>query len=65
MATYKDLMHILKSSKEFWFDGEVLTVRGYYNGVEIKLDLGRLDEETFDELVVEDGGDDIEDDYYQ
>lgn len=43
-------MEIINGSKEYKFDGTVLTVKGYYTGEEIKLDLSKLTEEMLEEL---------------
>ena len=57
------LQHILAGSKQYQFDGPILTITNYYTGEEIKLDLSRLDEEVLNELIVQD--DEFEDDYFE
>lgn len=54
---------ILNGSKQYQFDGPVLTITSYYTGEEIKLDLSALDEEMLEQLIVVE--DDFEDDYFE
>lgn len=58
---YKDAMRILRSSKRYEFDGTQLTVSDYHIGDEVKLDLGRMTEEMYDDLSCEELYDDFED----
>ena len=52
-SQYELLQRILNGSKEFNFEGTVLTLRSYRTGEEIRLDLSLIDEETFEEIVIE------------
>lgn len=54
------LQKILHSSKEFTFNGTVLTIRHYYTGDSINLDLSMIDEDMLSELIVDD--DDLDED---
>ena len=51
---YEEFMGLLHGSIEYTFDETVLELRGYYSGKRVYLDLGRLTEEMYEELVVED-----------
>lgn len=51
---FNEAMRIINGSKEFYFEGTVLTIKGYYNGKAIKLDLANLDEEMLEQLQPED-----------
>lgn len=57
--TAQDLLHILRGSKEYEFNGTVLTITPYYGGESVKLDLSLINEEMLETLIVED--DDEED----
>ena len=54
---FKEFKRILHGSKSYNFDDTVLTIEGYYDGTRVSLDLGNMDEDTFENLV-------LEDDYY-
>lgn len=56
--SYEDFREIVFRSKEFTFYGSVLEIRGYYSGKRVRLDLGNIDEEMFEELVVDDDEED-------
>lgn len=59
---YKEFMRILKSSKRYEMDCDgTLRVTDYFTGETITLDLSRMSEEAFEEMVVEEEED--EDDY--
>ena len=60
MATNTEFQRLLNGSKQYEFEGTVLTITGYYNGKRIAIDLGQLTEEMFEELVVEDEDEDDE-----
>lgn len=51
---FNEAMRIINGSKEFYFKGSVLTIKSYYTGKEIKLDLANLDEEMLEQLQPED-----------
>ena len=52
MDKYSKFLSILRNSKEYSFDGTVLTVRSYRTGEEIKLDLAQLTEEEFENILI-------------
>lgn len=59
---YDDAVRILGGSKSYEFEGTVLSVTGYRTGKEVRLDLGNMTEEMYDELKVEEElDDDMED----
>lgn len=60
MPDFNKAMRIICDSKEFWFDGSVLTIRGYYSGESLKLDLSKLDEEMLEQLQPEEVEDEDE-----
>lgn len=56
----EDFKEVLLGSKEFYFEygdegSTVLVLKGYYTGKEIKIDLSRINDDMFKELVVEEG----------
>lgn len=53
MANLDDFLSIIRGSMEYEFDGTVLTVTGYYSGKRASIDLGELNEEMFDSMVVD------------
>lgn len=53
-STYEDFQRVLDRSKEYWFEGSVLAIRDYQTGKTVKIDLGGVSEETFEEIVWED-----------
>lgn len=53
-----EVMRIINGSKEFYFEGSVLTIKSYYSGKAVKLDLAKLDEDMLEQLQPDD-----EDDY--
>lgn len=55
--SYKDFKEIVFGSKEFTFDGSILELTGYFTGKKVLLDLGNIDEEMFEKLVVDDDDD--------
>lgn len=59
---FLEAMEVLKGSKQYEFDGTVLTVTGYYTGKQVRLDLSKLTEEMIEELVPEE---DEEDEDYE
>lgn len=48
---------LINGSKQYRFDGTVLTVTGYYTGKQIRLDLSKIDEEMLEALIAEDEDD--------
>ena len=65
MSKYNDFLAILKHSMRYEFlrgQNGVLELTGYFSGKRVKLDLSLIDEEMFEQLVVEDDeGDQMED----
>lgn len=51
---FSEVMEVLNGSKQYEFDGPVLTVIGYYTGKRVKLDLSKLTEEMIEELTPDD-----------
>ena len=54
MNDLEQALRILRGSKQYNFNGTVLTVIGYYTGKRISLDLGKLDaviERAFDAMT--------------
>lgn len=55
MAKYEIFKDILNGSKEFTFDDDNnLVITGYYSGESITLNLDELDEDAFEQILVED-----------
>ena len=57
MSKYDDFLAILRHSMRCEFlrgENGVLELTGYHSGKRVKLDLSLIDEETFEQLVVED-----------
>ena len=52
--TYSDFKSMLYGSIEYEFNGTVLTIRGYFDGNGVSLDLSQMSEEAFDDMVIED-----------
>ena len=50
---FNEAMRIINGSKEFYFEGSVLTIKSYYTGKAIKLDLANLDEDMLEQLQPE------------
>ena len=50
----------LRGSMRYEFNGTVLTLTQYYSGKSIKIDLGNINEEMLEELIVPDYDDDEE-----
>ena len=61
MMTVQDFNKIIRGSMSYEFEGTVLTVTGYFTGKRVSIDLGALDDEMFEQLVVEDEDDEYED----
>lgn len=59
---FLEVMEVLKGSKQYEFDGALLTVTGYYTGKQVRLDLSKLTEEMIEALTPED---DEEDEDYE
>ena len=49
MNDLEQALRILRGSKQYNFNGTVLTVIGYYTGKRISLDLGKLDADMLEE----------------
>jgi hypothetical protein len=52
MKEYLKFLSILRNSKEYSFEGTILTVRSYRTGEEIKLDLAELTKEEFENILI-------------
>ena len=59
----KEFLKIVNGSKEFGFRGSVLTIKGYYTGETVKLDLANIDEEMLGQLIYQEEEEDEEEDY--
>jgi hypothetical protein len=46
------LQKIINGSKEFSMNGSILTLKSYYSGETIKLDLQCIDEEMLEQIIV-------------
>lgn len=57
---FSEVMQIIHGSKQYEFQGPVLTVTGYYTGKKVKLDLSRLTEEMLDELILDEEDEDYD-----
>ena len=62
MEDIKTLQKIINGSKEYSFNGTVLTIKGYYTGESIKLDLSLVDEKILKKIIARDD-DDFDDEY--
>lgn len=62
MEDIKKLQEIINGSIEYSFSGTVLTIKSYYTGESIKLDLSLIDEDMLEEIIVRDD-DEFEDEY--
>lgn len=51
MNDYLQFLRILRNSKEYSFDGTVLTIRSYRTGEEVKIDLAKLTKEEFENIL--------------
>lgn len=51
MNDLEQALRILRGSKQYNFNGTVLTVIGYYTGKRISLDLGKLDADMLEALT--------------
>lgn len=54
------LQKIINGSKEFSMNGSTLTLKSYYSGETIKLDLQCIDEEILEQLIVTEDDEDEE-----
>ena len=52
MDNHELLNRILRSSKTYKFEGDVLTLTHYYTGESVKLDLSLLSPETVEAIIV-------------
>lgn len=48
------LYEIIEGSKEYSFSGTILTLKGYYTGKTIKIDLSKINKEILNMIMVED-----------
>lgn len=64
MVELRKALQIINGSKEYKFEGTILTVKNYYTGQAIELDLGKLTEEILEELQPEPEEEDDEWSYY-
>lgn len=57
--TYNEFQQMLRESISYEMQGNgVLELTGYFSGKRVKIDLSMIDEETFEQIVVEDEQDD-------
>lgn len=56
-----EFTRLINGSKEYRFEGSVLTITGYYSGKRVSLDLSLMTEEMLEELIVPEDNDDEED----
>ncbi len=61
----KEFLKIVNGSKEFGFKGSVLTIRGYYTGETVKLNLANIDEEMLEQLIYEEEEEEEEEEDYE
>lgn len=61
MSKFDEFRRIINGSMAYEFDGTVLELTGYYSGKRIRIDLSAIDEEMFDELLVDNEDDEYED----
>lgn len=60
---YREFTEIIRGSKQYEFNGTVLTVTGYYTGKRVRIDLSMIDPDMLEEIIVEDDEDDEEDEW--
>lgn len=60
MSDFEKFRKIVKGSKEYSFSGTVLTLKGYYTGETVKLDLGLIDEKMLKEIIIKNEDEDDE-----
>ena len=58
MSKYNDFRRIALTSKSYTCEGSLLTLTGYWCGTSVTIDLGAIDEEMFEQIVVEDEDED-------
>lgn len=58
----KLLNKIIQGSKEYEMKGTVLTLRSYYSGEKIKLDLSMIDEYILESIMVPEGEECLDED---
>ena len=63
MGNFKAFRRVVGGSKRFAFEGSVLVLTDYYTGEITKIDLALIDEDMFNEIVVD--NEDMEDEYYE
>lgn len=63
MGNFNAFRRVVNGSKQFTFEGSVLVLTDYYTGERTKIDLALIDEDVFNEIVVDD--EDMEDEYYE
>ena len=51
MTNYETFREIIRGSVQYQIRGTVLTLKGYYTGKEVKIDLSRIDPDMFEELT--------------
>ena len=55
MCKFDLFQHIINSSKQFYFEfNTILVIQDYNTGKKIKLDLSLMNEESFEDMLVED-----------
>jgi len=61
-TNFRTFRRMLNGSIRYEIDHSELTITDYYTGESITIDLGAIDEEMFEELLVEDEDDEYDDD---
>lgn len=59
---YRTYREIVGGSKEYEFNGMVLTVTGYYTGKRVRIDLSKVTPDMLDEILADDDKDQHQDD---
>lgn len=57
--SFQRFQRTLQGSMQYEFKGSVLTIRNYHTGERVSLDLSKMFEEEYHELVVEESEDDM------
>lgn len=58
---YRTFREIIGGSKQYEFDGTVLTVTGYYTGKRVRIDLSKVTPEMMDEILADEDEDQNQD----
>lgn len=54
---YRTFREIIGGSKQYEFDGTVLTVTGYYTGKRVRIDLSKVTPDMLDEILADEDED--------